>query len=153
MRAVVQRVKRACVRVDGAPAGQIGAGLLVLLGVEKADGEQDARTLAAKIAGLRVFSDETGKMRLGAADVSGGFLVVSNFTLYGDCHRGRRPDFARAADASQAQTLYRSFVQALCEACASAGLPVETGRFGADMRVEMDGDGPVTLVLDTADWR
>ncbi len=153
MRTVVQRVRRACVRVDGAVTGQIGTGLLVLVGVEQADTEQDARTLAAKTAGLRIFSDETGKMCLGASDVGGGFLVVSNFTLYGDCRKGRRPDFTRAAGAAQAQALYRVFVQALCEACAPAGMPVETGRFGADMRIEMDGDGPVTLVLDTAEWR
>ncbi|MFT8887233.1 MAG: D-aminoacyl-tRNA deacylase [Ethanoligenens sp.] len=153
MRAVVQRVKRACVRVGGAVTGQIDTGLLVLLGVEQADTEKDAQTLAAKTAGLRVFSDATGKMCLGASDVDGGFLVVSNFTLYGDCRKGRRPEFTRAAGAEQAQALYHAFVQALCGACVPAGMPVETGRFGADMQIEMDGDGPVTLVLDTADWR
>lgn len=153
MRAVIQRVKRACVRVDGEITGQIQTGLLVLLGVESADVEKDAQALAAKTAGLRIFSDTTGKMCLGASDVDGGFLVVSNFTLYGDCRKGRRPDFTRAAGAEQAQSLYRAFVQALCEACAPAGMPVETGRFGSDMQIETECDGPVTLVLDTADWR
>lgn len=153
MKAVIQRVGRACVRVEGAVTGQIGTGLLVLLGVEPMDTERDARMLAAKTAGLRIFSDDTGKMRLGAVDVGGGFLVVSNFTLYGDCRKGRRPDFTRAAGAEQAQNLYRAFVQALVEACALTGRPVETGRFGADMRIEMECDGPVTLVLDTAEWR
>lgn len=153
MRAVIQRVKRACVQVDGEVTGQIGTGLFVLLGVEAADTEKDAQTLAAKTAGLRIFSDAAGKMCLGAADVDGGLLVVSNFTLYGDCRKGRRPDFTRAAGAEQARVLYHAYVQALCEACVPAGIPVETGRFGADMQIGTECDGPVTLVLDTADWR
>ena len=151
MRAVVQRVRRAAVTADGQTVGQIGAGLFVLLGVERDDRVEDAQMLAAKTAVLRIFSDETGKMCRSAADVHGGFLVVSNFTLYGACRKGRRPDFTRAADVGQAQTLYRAFVRALGEACAD--LPVETGRFGAEMRIDTECDGPVTLVLDTAEWR
>ncbi len=151
MRAVIQRVSRASVVTGGETVGQIGKGLLILLGVERSDTETDAALLAAKTAGLRIFTDEKGKMSFGAADVNGGFLVVSNFTLYGDCRHGRRPDFMRAAGAEQAETLYRAFVRALGEK--AAPLAVETGRFGADMAVKMDGDGPVTLVLDTLEWR
>lgn len=147
MRAVLQRVSRASVVIDGETVGAIGRGLLVLLGVAPADTAEEARWLAEKIAGLRVFSDEAGKMNLSVADVGGAVLVVSQFTLYGDCRKGRRPSFIGAAPPEIAVPLYEAFVNAL----RALGLPVETGRFGAMMQVELSNDGPVTLILDTAD--
>lgn len=147
MRAVLQRVRRAAVVIEGETVGVIERGLLVLLGVAPADTEKEARWLAEKVAGLRVFNDEAGKMNLGVAEVGGGVLVVSQFTLYGDCRKGRRPSFIGAAPPEIAVPLYEAFVNAL----RSLGLPVATGRFGAMMRVELINEGPVTLILDTKD--
>ncbi len=147
MRAVVQRVSRAAVVVDGETVGQIGRGFLILLGVTHADGPAQADWLARKIAGLRVFEDEGGKMNLGLADVGGAALVVSQFTLYGDARKGRRPSFTDAARPEQAEPLVSYFAAQM----AAQGLPVETGRFGASMEVSLVNDGPVTLWLDTAE--
>lgn len=145
VRAVVQRVRRACVTVGGEAVGRINAGLLLLLGVRTGDTEQDAAQLAAKAGGLRVFEGEGGKMRLSPAEAGASLLVVPNFTLYGDCAHGRRPDFTQAAPFEEARTLYLAFVHTLCD----AGVPVETGCFGADMQIELTADGPVTLVIET----
>ncbi len=145
MRAVVQRVARASVTVDGQVTGAIEHGLLVLLGVAPADGERERDWLAGKIVGLRIFPDAEGKMNLSLADVAGGMLVVSQFTLYGDCRKGRRPSFVKAAHPSLAEPAYEAF----CEAVAALGVPVERGVFGGDMKVELLNDGPVTLVIDT----
>ena len=146
MRAVVQRVTQARVEVDGAVVGEIGPGLLVLLGVAKTDTTADAGFLAEKIAGLRIFSDAAGKMNLSVADIGGAMLAVSQFTLYGDCRKGRRPSFDHAAPAEQARALYEQFVAA----ARRAGLRVETGIFQADMAVSLVNDGPVTLIVETA---
>lgn len=145
MRALIQRVTQASVSVDGQVVGAIGRGFLVLLGVTHEDGQTEANWLAAKIAGLRVFDDAAGKMNLGLADVGGAVLVVSQFTLYGDARKGRRPDFLRAAPPEQAEPLVAYFVEQL----RSAKLRVETGRFRAAMQVALVNDGPVTLWLDT----
>lgn len=146
MRAVVQRVKRASVTVNGEVVGRIEKGLLVLLGVGRDDTEADADYLAAKIAGLRVFEDGEGKMNLAAADVGGAVLAVSQFTLYGDVRRGKRPSFDDAAPPDLARKLYESFVQRIRD----AGLRCETGRFQEMMDVELVNDGPVTILLDSA---
>ena len=145
MRAVIQRVGRASVRVDGVPVGEIGSGFLVLLGVTHSDGKVEAEWLARKIAGLRIFEDNAGKLNLSLADVRGAVLVVSQFTLYGDARKGRRPDFLQAARPEQAEPLIEYFVAQL----RAQGLQVETGRFGAMMDVELVNQGPVTLWLDT----
>ncbi len=145
MRAVLQRVHRAAVVVDGETVGQIERGLLVLLGIAPQDSSEESRWLAEKTAGLRIFNDEAGKMNRSVADVDGAVLVVSQFTLYGDCRKGRRPSFIDAAPPNVAEPLYEAFVHAL----RSLGLPVRTGRFGASMQVELVNDGPVTLILDT----
>lgn len=145
MRAVMQRVSRACVSIDGAAHAAIDKGLLILLGVSGADTAEDARYLAEKCAGLRIFADAEGKMNLSLADAGGEMLVISQFTLYGDCRRGKRPSFTRAAGAEQANALYEAFAAH----CAVAGVPVKTGVFGADMQVELINDGPVTIILDT----
>ena len=145
MRAVLQRVSRASVEVDGQVVGRIGAGWLVLLGVAKGDNDPDAERLAAKIAGLRAFEDEAGKMNRDVAEVSGSVLVVSQFTLLGDCRAGRRPSFVDAADPAEAERLYLRFVAEI----RARNLPVETGTFRADMKVELLNDGPVTLLLDS----
>jgi D-tyrosyl-tRNA(Tyr) deacylase len=145
MRAVLQRVSRAAVTIGGETAGAIERGLLVLLGVAVADTADDARRLADKVAGLRVFNDEAGKMNRSVADVGGGVLVVSQFTLYGDCRKGRRPSFIAAAPPEVAVPLYEAFVDAL----RALGLPTATGRFGAMMQVELVNDGPVTLIVDS----
>jgi len=147
MRAVVQRVSRASVMVEGAVVGEIGAGLLVLLGITHGDGEAEAALLAKKIAGLRVFEDNGGKMNLALADVGGAVLAVSQFTLYGDVRKGRRPSFTGAARPEQAEPLYRRF----CQALAAEGVPVQEGVFQAHMAVSLVNDGPVTLWLDTAE--
>ncbi len=151
MRAVVQRVSQASVTVDGEIVGRIGRGFLVLLGVTHTDGRAEADWLAHKIAGLRVFDDAAagghGKMNLGLADVGGAALVVSQFTLYGDARKGRRPDFLQAARPEIAEPLVASCVTRL----RGDGLHVETGRFQAIMEVALVNDGPVTLWLDTAD--
>ena len=149
MRAVFQRVLSACVTVDGEVVGQIGRGALVLLGVTHEDTEEEARWLANKIAGLRVFSDEEGRMNRSLSDIGGGVLAVSNFTLYGNAVHGKRPEFLAAARPEQAGPLFDTFVRLLKE----QGVPTETGHFGADMKVDMRGDGPVTILLDTADRR
>ncbi len=145
MRAVLQRVRRAAVVVDGEMVGQIERGLLVLIGIAPQDSTEEVRWLAEKPAGLRIFNDEAGKMNLSVADVGGAVLVVSQFTLYGDCRKGRRPSFIDAAPPNVAVPLYEAFVDTL----RSLGLPVRTGRFGAMMQVELVNDGPVTLILDT----
>ncbi len=145
MRAVVQRVSRAQVAVDGEIVGEVGRGLLVLLGVTHADTEADADYLADKIAGLRVFEDENGKMNLDTAAVGGGILVVSQFTLYGDVRRGKRPSFDAAAKPERARELYEHFVARI----RAAGLPCQTGRFQEMMEVELVNDGPVTILLDS----
>ena len=149
MRALIQRVSRASVTIEGTVHGAIGRGFLVLLGVTEGDTEADARYLADKCVGLRVFTDENDKMNLSLADVGGGLLIVSQFTLYGDCSHGRRPSFTAAARPDTAIPLYEAFVPR----CRESGLPVETGEFGADMKVELLNDGPVTLWMDTAQMR
>jgi D-tyrosyl-tRNA(Tyr) deacylase len=145
MRAVIQRVSRAQVTVDDEVTGAIGLGLLVLLGVSTADTESDADYLAEKIVGLRIFEDPEGKMNLSVADVHGAILAVSQFTLYGDVRKGRRPSFDAAARPEQAKKLYEYFVEKI----RTAGLPCETGRFQAEMKVELVNDGPVTILLDS----
>ena len=146
MRAVVQRVSRAKVTVNGEITGQIGLGLLVLLGVGAADTRADADYLADKIAGLRIFEDPGGKMNLSVADVQGSVLAVSQFTLYGDTRRGKRPSFDAAAPPGPARALYEYFVEKI----RAAGLRCETGRFQEMMRVELVNDGPVTILLDSS---
>jgi D-tyrosyl-tRNA(Tyr) deacylase len=145
MKACIQRVSRARVTVAGEVVGEIAHGLLVLLGVAAGDDERVAEKLAEKIVGLRVFEDAQGKMNLALADVKGAMLVVSQFTLLGDCRRGRRPDFTRAAPHDLAERLYEHFVAAVRK----SAIPVATGRFRAMMDVELVNEGPVTLVLDT----
>lgn len=149
MRAIIQRVAHASVTIDGAVHGKIGPGLLILLGVSEDDAEEDARYLADKCAGLRIFTDENDKMNLSAADIGGGLLVISQFTLYGDCRRGKRPSFVRAARPEKAVLLYEAFLAR----CRASGLPVETGEFGANMKVELLNDGPVTIVMDTDEMK
>ncbi len=146
MRAVVQRVTQAKVEVDGAVTGEIGAGMLVLLGVAKPDTAADADFLAEKIAGLRIFSDDAGKMNRSLIETGGAMLAVSQFTLYGDCRKGRRPSFDLAAPAEQARALYEHFVAA----SRGAGVRVETGIFQAHMAVSLVNDGPVTLILESS---
>ena len=145
MRAVVQRVTSAQVTVEGEVTGKIDAGLCVLLGVGKDDGESDARLLADRIANLRIFEDAAGKMNLSLLDSGGALLAVSQFTLYGDTSRGRRPSFAAAMEPTRAEQLFEYF----CAACRSHGLTVATGRFRTHMSVSLVNDGPVTLVLET----
>ena len=145
MRAVLQRVARARVVVGEEVTGAIDRGLLVLLGVAPTDTPDDATWLADKIVGLRIFNDAEGKMNLGVQEVGGAVLVVSQFTLYGDCRKGRRPSFIGAAGPEIAVPLYEAFVNAM----RARGLPVRTGRFGAMMQVELVNDGPVTLIVDT----
>jgi len=145
MRAVVQRVTAARVEVDKAVVGEIGPGLLVLLGVTKTDTAADADLLAEKIVNLRIFSDVAGKMNLSLLDTGGALLVVSQFTLYGDCRKGRRPGFDQAAPAEQARALYEHFV----DVARRTVTRVETGVFQADMAVSLTNDGPVTFVLET----
>ena len=149
MRAVVSRVSWARVVADGELTGEIGPGLLVLVGVTHADTEADADWLAAKVAALRVFDDGQGKMNRSLPEVGGAALVVSQFTLYGDARKGRRPSYVAAAPPELAAPL----VEAVAKALAGAGIPVASGRFGAHMLVESAGDGPVTILLDTATTR
>jgi D-tyrosyl-tRNA(Tyr) deacylase len=145
MRAVVQRVTECEVRVAGERVSRIGPGLLVLLGVADADGEGDARWLAEKIAHLRVFEDEGGKMNRSLMDTGGEMMVVSQFTLLGDCRKGRRPSFVQAAAPEPARRLYRAFVEAVRQ----QGVPAAKGRFRAEMSVALVNDGPVTLLLES----
>jgi D-tyrosyl-tRNA(Tyr) deacylase len=145
MRAVVQRVSRARVVIDGETVGEIGRGLVVLLGVTHTDTAEAAAWLADKVVGLRIFNDADGKMNRGVADVGGGVLVVSQFTLYGDCQKGRRPSFIDAARPEVAVPLYEAFVNGV----KALGVPAATGRFGAMMQVELVNDGPVTLIVDS----
>jgi D-tyrosyl-tRNA(Tyr) deacylase len=144
VRVVLQRVSRAAVRIDGATVGEIGRGFVVLAGFAPGDAEPALAWMADKIAGLRVFADAEGKMNLPLGEVGGGLLVISQFTLYGDASKGRRPSFVDAAPPHEAEALYDRFVAMLKE----RQLPVETGRFGAMMAVELVNDGPVTLVLE-----
>jgi len=145
VRAVVQRVSRAEVRVDGAVVGSIGRGLLVLLGVAVSDVEADARAIAEKVAALRVFEDPAGKMNLPVAEVGGGVLLVSQFTLLGDVRKGNRPSFVEAAPPEAAAALY----ERCCALLREKGLPVATGTFRATMEVALVNDGPVTILLDS----
>jgi D-tyrosyl-tRNA(Tyr) deacylase len=144
MRAVLQRVSRAKVTVGGDVTGEIARGWLVLLGIAPNDGPKEIAWLADKVANLRAFADADGKMNLAVQDVGGSVLVVSQFTLYGDCLKGRRPGFTGAAPPEVAEPLYEQFVIAL----KALGVPVATGRFAADMQVELVNDGPVTFVID-----
>lgn len=144
MRAVVQRVRRAKVTVGEEVTGEIAAGWLLLLGIAPNDSAKEVDWLAEKIANLRAFQDDVGKMNLSVQDVHGAVLVVSQFTLCGDCLKGRRPGFSGAAPPAVAEPLYESFIVAL----KALGIPVATGRFGADMQVELVNDGPVTFVID-----
>ena len=145
MRAVLQRVTEAKVEVDGAVTGQISAGLLVLLGVSKIDSSKDADFLVEKILNLRIFEDDGGKMNRSLIDTGGALLVVSQFTLYGDTRKGRRPSFDAAASAEEARSLYEYFVTV----ARRSGLKVETGNFQAHMAVSLTNDGPVTLILES----
>ncbi|HYT99926.1 MAG TPA: D-aminoacyl-tRNA deacylase [Gemmatimonadales bacterium] len=148
VRVVLQRVSRAEVRVDGRVAGKIGVGFLVLAGFAPSDTEDQLAWMADKLLGLRLFGDAEGKMNLALADVAGALLVVSQFTLYGDARKGRRPSFIDAAPPEVAIPLYERFVALLRERGAGSGTQVETGEFGAMMEVELVNDGPVTLVLE-----
>ena len=145
MRVIVQRVSHASVRIDGAIVGEIGRGFLLLVGITHTDTKADADYLAKKVAQLRIFEDEAGKMNRALQDIGGAVLSVSQFTLYGDCAHGNRPSFVDAARPEQALPLYDYFNRQLREAY---GLRVETGRFGADMKVELINDGPVTMLLE-----
>jgi D-aminoacyl-tRNA deacylase len=145
MRIVLQRVKAARVEVGGETVGSIGAGLLIFLGVAKTDNEEAARYLADKVIQLRVFSDEAGRMNRSLVEACGSLLVVSQFTLYGDCRKGRRPGFDYAALPEQARALYQCFIQRL----KSSNIAVETGVFQAEMEVHLINDGPVTFILDS----
>jgi len=144
MRAVVQRVSSARVSVDGELKGEIGRGLCVLLAASRTDGGAEVEWMAEKIAGLRIFEDDQGKMNLSLADVGGAVLAVSQFTLYGDCRRGRRPSFIAAGEPEEANRLYEAFKKAV----AAKGIRVESGVFQARMLVEIANDGPVTLILE-----
>jgi D-tyrosyl-tRNA(Tyr) deacylase len=144
MRIVLQRVSSASVSVAGEVTGSIGTGYLVLLGVGQGDTEEDCRRLADKIINLRIFSDENGKINLSLADVDGALLIVSQFTLYADCRKGNRPNFIQAGKPDEAERLYSYFA----DYCRSKGKHVETGIFGADMKVELVNDGPFTVVLE-----
>ena len=145
MRAVAQRVSSALVRVDDEITGEIGNGLLVYVGAMKGDAQEDVRYLADKIANLRIFEDDQGKMSRSLLDIAGGALLVSQFTLFGDLRRGRRPSFDDAAPPDVALTLYDD----LCKSVRSLGVPVQTGRFKADMRVLSEGRGPITILIDS----
>lgn len=145
MRAVIQRVVRAHVDVHGQTVGRIGSGLMILLGVGQGDAPADGDYLAEKTAGLRIFPDDAGKMNRSLQDTGGGALVISQFTLLGDCRKGRRPAFTAAADPETANTLYEYFCQKLTE----QGVQVQRGLFAADMQVHLINDGPVTILLDS----
>lgn len=144
MKIVLQRVLRSSVSVDEEVVGEIGKGLMILFGAEKGDGDEAVDTLAEKVLNLRIFADDQGKMNRSCLDVNGEILVVSQFTLAGDCTRGRRPGFDNAAAPEEAERLYRSFVKAL----AASNLKTQEGRFGAHMQVDIVNDGPVTFILE-----
>lgn len=144
MRAVVQRVKSASVSIEGSPVGAIGEGYMVLLGIEEKDTQKDLDYICEKLLGLRVFEDEAGKMNRSILDAGGSILLISQFTLYGDARKGRRPSFIRAARPETAIPLYEAAIE-----CLRREVPVETGRFGADMQVSLINDGPVTILLDS----
>ncbi len=146
MRALIQRVKKASVSIDGETVGAIGSGVLILFGVTHSDTESDAAYLAEKVANLRIFCDDAGKMNRSLIESGGEALVVSQFTLYGDCRKGRRPGFSDAALPEQAVPLYEKFVQLMTE---QLGRPVPTGQFGADMLVSLENDGPVTFMVES----
>ena len=148
MRAVIQRVSDASVTIDDEIKGHIGSGMLILLGIHENDTEKDAKKLAAKVSSLRIFTDDNDKMNLSLSDIGGSVLVVSNFTLCGNCRKGRRPSFEAAARPETAEPLYEYF----CECMKKNGISqVEKGIFGADMKVRLLNDGPVTLIIDTKD--
>lgn len=149
MRAVVQRVTSACVSIEGKMVGKIGQGLMILLGIKEGDSAELCDYLADKCAGLRIFSDENDKMNLSLSDIGGGILLISQFTLYGDCRKGKRPSFIGAAAPETAIPLYERFIANLRD----REIPVQTGQFGADMQVSLVNDGPVTLILDTDEMR
>ncbi|MDD6563812.1 MAG: D-aminoacyl-tRNA deacylase [Clostridiales bacterium] len=146
MRAVIQRVTSASVEVSGEVIGKIGKGLLVFLGVGDGDTEQDLNYIADKTVGLRIFSDEDDKMNLSVTDVNGEILVVSQFTLYGDCRKGRRPNFTSSMEPKRAQEMYEMFIDRI----KGKGISTEHGSFGADMQVKILNDGPVTILLDSS---
>lgn len=145
MRVVVQRVKHSSVTVDGNIVGKINEGLLILLGIKNGDTEKDVTWLANKVSSLRIFEDENGKMNKELKDINGSILLISQFTLYGDCVKGKRPSFIEAAKPEIAIPLYEKFISTL----KNQGITVETGIFGADMKVDLLNDGPVTLVIDS----
>ena len=145
MRAVVQRVKNASVKVGGEICGQINEGLLVFLGISKEDTENDITYIADKLTGLRIFEDEDEKMNNSVVDINGELLIISQFTLYGDCRKGRRPSFDGAMRPPMAEEMYEKFVDYVKK----SGLKTETGKFGADMKIELLNDGPVTIILDS----
>lgn len=145
MRALIQRVKRASVTINSEVTGKINNGLLIFLGVGEDDTEKQVQYLVEKCTGLRIFTDEQDKMNLSVKDINGEILVVSQFTLFGDCKKGKRPSFVRAARPETAIPLYESFIAH----CKNTGLNVQTGEFGADMQIELINDGPVTIWLDT----
>lgn len=149
MRAVLTRVSSASVTIDGAVRGEIGKGFLILLGVGPEDTPEDCKKLAVKALGLRIFTDEQGKMNRSLEDVGGAVLVISQFTLYGDCKKGRRPSFVNAGPPALAEKLYEQFL----EECRALGFAPEHGEFGAHMEVASVNDGPVTLILDTGEWK
>lgn len=150
MRAVIQRVTKAKVTVDGKVTGEIGKGFLVLLGVKKGDTKDEMKLLAKKISEIRIFTDENDKMNLSLAQVGGGILAVSQFTLFADTSHGRRPSFFESAPQAEAQQLYNDFVN---ELKLNGIQNVQTGIFGADMAVELLNDGPVTIIMDTDEWK
>lgn len=145
MRAVVQRVSSSKVEVDGVIIGEINKGINVLIGISKEDTEEDLKYIKEKIVNLRIFEDENSKMNLSLLDIGGEILVISQFTLYGDCRKGRRPNFMNAEGGEKAEKLYNAFIELLRE----TSLKVETGKFGADMKVDIQNDGPVTLLLES----
>jgi len=144
MKIVVQRVLRSSVSVDGKVIGEIGRGLMILFGAEKGDGDEAVNALADKVLNLRIFADDQGKMNRSCIDIEGEILVVSQFTLAGDCSRGRRPGFDNAAAPEDAEQLYKNFIKKLVE----SKLKIQEGRFGADMQVDIVNDGPVTFILE-----
>lgn len=145
MRAVVQRVSSSKVEVDGVIIGEINKGINVLIGISKEDTEEDLKYIKEKIVNLRIFEDENSKMNLSLLDIGGEILVISQFTLYGDCRKGRRPNFMNAEGGEKAEKMYNAFIELLRE----TSLKVETGKFGADMKVDIQNDGPVTLLLES----